>query len=174
MPATAGVSAAVTEMPDSRSANDLSTSSNCLPPITDWLNAFDMPLANVAVLSVRLVRRTCVPARAALRPLTEPSSRSVIGIPCHQFKQRRPLQWRASSGQCFDGERKLAWRHPPETFGLKTQRAESDADRLFPRERFDSPAYTSPGAYAKGLGDVSAAVSSPPNVAAIRLAAIFT
>jgi hypothetical protein len=44
----------------------------------------------------------------------------------------------AAAAPRFDGKRKLARRHPPETLRRKPQHPEADADRLPPGKRFDA------------------------------------
>src|SRR4051812_32653728 len=137
MPLATGFNAAVTVRLDSRSASDLSTSSNCLPPLTDWLNARVIAPAKPLALTVRLAIRACAPSSAVLRSAAWPLSNvpSAIGIPRHQIAQRRPRERRAAPGQSLDRKCKLTWRHAPELLRRKAQDAEPDADRFLPGER---------------------------------------
>ena len=58
-PDASGLNAAATAMLEIRSASDFSTSSNCLPPTTDWVKAWLMARAKPFALMVSWSARSC-------------------------------------------------------------------------------------------------------------------
>jgi hypothetical protein len=101
-------------------------------------------------------------------------SSSAIGIPRHQFAERRARQRLATAARHrLDRQRKLTRRHAPERIRRKPQHTEAEADGAPPGER-RKRAYAAPGAGDKGRAADSCGLSSPPKVAAIRSAAMRT
>ena len=135
MPLATGLNAAVTARLDSRSASDLSTSSNFLPPITDWLNARDMaPAKPLALIVSAAVRALDAVERAAEVLRRSDAIHRPSGYLFINSAKRRARQWRAARPVRPRSRGKLARRHAPEMFGRKPQDAEPDADRLLAKE----------------------------------------
>src|SRR6185312_1112542 len=158
-PAATGLNACATASPETRSASDCSTVSNCLPPAVACVNAFVIALAKLLALEARLLVLAWSPPSNADRSLPDAivslasNVLSAIGISLHQSCQRGAVDGCCAPGRRLDRIGKLARRHAPELLRGKTQNPDAEADCLFPRKRRHA---------------------ASPNVAAIRSAAMRT
>src|SRR5947209_16296647 len=105
---------------DSFSANDFSTSSNCLPPETASLKALLIALANCAALTPSALVLLRVFSVTSGNSLMAGSTRgsvlklSDIGISLSQFVEARAVERRFAPAHRLDRAGQFARRHPPE------------------------------------------------------------